>query len=369
LVRQSSARSIYEGAIVIEPERTKRQRPSQIAGHGRSSRLRRAEQVEERGLLVDAAILLTALPAIASIVKIALIARGNIDVLIVLLRGTNLLAFFGSSVVQLSTLVAFFMLGWVAVISTSAKGRAYVGTILGRHPWVLLAAYFGALVFILTAPWLMVLMVIIVPIVPAVLIAAMYLALWLIRKFFRFSAMLARVAHNGLAHQARNADNRIWRSVAEFLSRHRVPPKPIRRKGLGWLTEDFVAAMAKERRKVAGSPRRIIGVGLMSCVIVLIIMPTAWGPVERISVSGSGSIVGYVAESTGDWTTVVTDARRIAIVDTSRVASRDVCPTVHVAIPVMLYQYGSVAEVLPVVIRAVTSWDDLDMAECPPETE
>lgn len=354
---------------MIEPERTIRQRPSRIAGHGRSSRLRRAEQAEERGFLVDAAILLTALPAIASIVKIALISRGNIDVLIVLLRGTNLLAFFGSSVVQLATLVAFFMLGWVVAISRSARGRAYVGSILGRHPWVQLVVYFGTLVFISTAPWLMVLMVISVPVVLAVFIAAISLALWLIRKSFLFLATLARVARNALAQQALNADNRIWRSVAGFLSKNHVRPKLFRRRGIGWLTEDFAAAIAKEQGRMAKSPRKTFGVGLASCVILLIFVPTAWGPIERIGVSGSGSVVGYVVESTGDWTTIVTDARRIAIVDTSRVVSREVCPTVHVAIPVMLYQYGSVSEVLPVVFRAVTSWDDLDMAECPLETE
>jgi len=92
----------------------------------------------------------------------------------------------------------------------------------------------------------------------------------------------------------------------------------------------FTVRWIERRRRNVDVARRRPGpdsiAAIISVVAVFLVLPGhMWVSLERISIQGRSAEVGYVLESSGEWTTVLTRDRTIDILATPDIRSRDIC--------------------------------------------
>lgn len=81
---------------------------------------------------------------------------------------------------------------------------------------------------------------------------------------------------------------------------------------------------------------------LLSIVVMfLVTQSNMWLPLERMTIDQTPE-VGYVLESTGEWTTILTSDRELTVTQTSDVAEREICESSNAGTLAMLIQGGRI---------------------------
>jgi hypothetical protein len=213
----------------------------------------------------DIALVIAVVPVAGAAVRIWMYSGGDISLFLVLLRTLNVPAvLIGTCVLMIPPLLIVLLVSML----TDRAARSRITGWLAQNPWAT-----GVML-------------------PIVFVVAAYTIDWRILVF------VAGISTAALAIYA-------IRSVAK---RRRAKSGPVR-----------------AVRRVRGADPIAV---LLSVLAVFLVTPgNMWLPLETLSIEGDEARVGFVLESTAEWTTILTEEREVQIVATSTLESRSVCST------------------------------------------
>jgi hypothetical protein len=236
---------------------------------------------EQQKFKYNVALLIALVPVIAAAIRIWTYSGGDTTVFLVLLKTLNIpTVLIGTSVLIIPSLILLAAI----VLLSDWKARDWTEAWLKRHQRMWIAAPILFLVVAYTAPW----------------------------SFFATLAGIALL-------------------VAFYFLIKRYWP---------WGKKYILDLLVAERGSSNG-PDSIITIP--SVIIVFLIAPAnMWLPLERIQTTKSVEKTVYVLESTQEWTTLLSKDRKLEILRTDEVKSREICHSNKVvSIATSLYQSGT----------------------------
>lgn len=230
----------------------------------------------------DVAVLIALLPVVAAAVRIWMYSGGDSALFLVLLRTLNIPAvLIGTGILMVPSLLTLALI----ILLTDKKAREWVKKLSSNHRWLFTI------------------------VIPIFLVIVGYTISW---TTFVWLTAIALVALVFFFIQRR------WRKFRQ------------RKTGVE----------AAQRRSPIGPDSFAT---LFTVVAVFLVTPTnMWLPLEQVSIAGGGARVGYVLESAAEWTTILTNDRKLEIVATPKVESRAICNVPNPGTLAMLIQHGSV---------------------------
>lgn len=230
----------------------------------------------KRGL-VDVALVIALAPVVAAAVRVWMYSGGDTSVFLVLLRTLDIPA---ALIASAMLLVPTALLLLVIILLTDWRARDAMQATLERNPWL-------------------------APVFPILFFVMVYTGNILFALGAAFVALLVVVYFS---------IKRFWPWGHEHINRVVIAPRGDRNRPASMLT--------------------IAGV----LTVFLIAPSNMWLPLERVERVDSEPLVGYVLESNEEWTTLLTPAKRIEVVQTPKVGAREVCrPGGPVSLATLLY--------------------------------
>ena len=215
----------------------------------------------------DIALLIAIVPIAAATIRIWMYSGGDIALFLVLLRTINIPAVLVGTAVLL---VPSLLLVGLVMILFDRKARAWIKARFARNSWTITVAF------------------------PVVGIVIGYTISW---PYFVWLVIISACAVG-------------YFFIRRFWQKRKVTKKTTNKKSFFGSTgpDSFIV--------------------LLSVVASFLVTPgNIWLPLEQVTITGRESSIGYVLESTSDWTTVLTKERTLSIIATSDLESRQLCDT------------------------------------------